>query len=413
MTENQFDNSLKNKIRDHGSPVPDDMWERIIRKKDKDRKGFLFFFRWLAFLILGVCLGGYLLMNHTKQKTEPANHILTSQDQKSGEATHASPLNKEEVRTEKNLSAVDEHLSSGKKGPYFSNPLPTSKKETYSSDKLRESKDKRGKFKSVRDKTAVSEVAVSAAAAKGVQNSTLRKDSPATEKDDSVTGKPAAVNKSLAIINPALKSQVDSSLKSIVRKTQKDSVTGKKWYLDIYASPDYPIDHTAYTSSNFISETMKLSYTVGLRINRAFGKHFSGKIGIQFSQINFAYPDSLNYQSGTVNHLKSFDIPLLAGYSFGAEKLKMTIIAGGIANLYTFFKGDAFADEFKTNTGFSLYAGLNMERKINQKISIYLEPYYRYRLTSMTVSTTQYHKFIDVVGLTFGARYYFLKRIKK
>jgi len=413
MTENQFDDSLKNKLRDHGSPVPDDMWERIIRKKDKDRTGFLFFFRWLAFLILSVCLGGYLLMNHTKQKTEPANHVLTSQDRNPGDSSQASPLNKEEVGKEKNSTAVDEHLSSGKKVSHSSNPLPTSKKETYSSNKQRESKDNRGKFKSVRDKTAVSEVAVSAAAAKGIQNSTLQKDSLVTEKDDSVMDKPAAGNKSLAVIKPALKSPVDSSQKSVVKKTQKDSVTGKKWYLDIYASPDWPMDHTAYTSSNFVSETMKLSYTVGLRINRAFGKHFSGKIGIQFSQINFTYPDSLSYLSGTVNHLKSFDIPVLAGYSFGADKLKMTITAGGIANISSSYTGSSSADFFKKNTGLSLYAGINLEKKVNEKISIYLEPYYRYRLTSMTVSTVEFNKFIDVAGLSIGARYYFLKRIKK
>ena len=50
MTEDQLDDSLKNKIRDYRSPVPDGMWERI-QKKDKDRKGFLFFFRWFAVLI--------------------------------------------------------------------------------------------------------------------------------------------------------------------------------------------------------------------------------------------------------------------------------------------------------------------------------------------------------------------------
>ena len=153
---------------------------------------------------------------------------------------------------------------------------------------------------------------------------------------------------------------------------------------------------------------MKLSYTVGLRINRAFGKHFSGKIGIQFSQINFT--DSLSYQNGSGGHLKSFDLPVLAGYSFGDEKLKMTVTTGGIFNISTSTSDVSF---YKTNTGLSLYLGFNFEKKINQKISIYLEPYYRYRLTSMTISSVQFDKFIDVVGLSFGARYYFLKPTKK
>ena len=118
MTEYQFDDSLKNKIRDHRSPVPDDMWERIIQKKDKDRKGFLFFFRWFTVLLLGVCLGGYLFMNHVKQKSEPSNHALSSQDQKPGQVIPR--LNEEEVRTEKN-SGTDVHQPQvGKRGSHYS-----------------------------------------------------------------------------------------------------------------------------------------------------------------------------------------------------------------------------------------------------------------------------------------------------
>jgi hypothetical protein len=392
MTEDQFDDALKNKIRDHRSPVPDDMWERIIQKKDKDRKGFLFFFRWFTVLLLCVCLGGYLLMNHTKQKSEPANHALSSQDLKSSQTV---PRLKEEVRSENNSKTNVQQ------------PVP-GKRRSYTSRTIRELKENEGDHGLFGDKKMVSKQPEN-----GMQNSSSQRDSLMSGNGDSVTNKTESVNKSPAIVYPAVKSPADSSQKSIVKKTQKDSSTDKKWYLDIYASPDYPIDHTTYTSSNYISETMKLSYTIGLRINRAFGKHFSGKIGIQYSQINFTYPDSLNYLNGTVNHLKSFDLPVLAGYSFVAEKLKMTVTVGGIVNLSSFYTGDPFGDVFKTNTGFSLYLGFNLEKKVNQKISIYLEPYYRYRLTSMTISSVEFDKFIDVIGLSFGARYYFLKRTKK
>ncbi len=91
----------------------------------------------------------------------------------------------------------------------------------------------------------------------------------------------------------------------------------------------------------------------------------------------------------------------------------MTITAGGIINLTSFHTEDPFDDVFKTNTGLSVYLGFNLERKLNQKISVYLEPYYRYRLTSMTISGVEIYKFIDVVGLSFGGRFYFLKSSKK
>ncbi len=409
MTEDQLDDALKNKIRDHQSPVPDDMWDRIIQKKEKDRKGFLFFFRWFTILLLGICLGGYLAMNHAKQKTEPVNHALSSRDLKPGVDTLASYLNKEAVKTKENTPAVTEYLPKSNKGSYSSKPFPIRKKESYSSRLKRASKENEGNYKSVNDKKIV--LATTAA---GAQNSSPQSDSLAGEKGDSALNTTGTVSKTPPVVKTVPdKPHADSSQKAAVKKTQQDSVDGKKWYLDIYASPDWPMDHTTYTSSNHISETMKLSYTFGLRISRSFGKHFSGKIGIQYSKINFTYPDSLSYLNSKVSHLKSFDLPFLAGYSFGAEKLKMTITAGGIVNFYSFYTGDPSGDIFKTNTGFSLYLGFNLEKKINQKISIYLEPYYRYRLTSMTVSTVEFNKFIDVAGLSIGGRYYFLKRTKR
>ncbi|HET7001779.1 MAG TPA: hypothetical protein VFI33_10735, partial [Puia sp.] len=412
MTENQFDDSIKNKIRDHRSPVPDDMWERIIQKKDKDRKGLLFFFRWLAVLILGVCLGGYFLLNHTKQKPGQANHISSNQHNSTGQNdssdrnissdkdrnlnanTPVSSLKKEEERTEESSTAVSQQLPASKNGSYSSDLPPINKKRSFSANKSGESKVNKDDFKSVNDKktiseNTVSEAAVSVAAAKGIQSAPSQKDSRTADTDDSVSKASGAVNEPATIITPVHgKSPVDSTQKNVAKKTQSDTAYNKKWYLDIYASPDWPIDNTNYPRQSYINQQMKLSYTVGLRVNRAFGKHFSGKIGIQFSQLNFALnADTVASDPFTI-HLKSFDLPLQAGYSFGTEKTKMTVTAGGIVNLYSFTQ-DSVINIFKTHTGFSLYLGFNVEKKINQKISVYLEPYYRYRLTSMTISSVE------------------------
>jgi cytoskeletal protein RodZ len=429
MTENQFDDSVKNKIRDHRSPVPDDMWERIVQKKDKDRKGLLFFFRWLAVLVLGVCLGGFFLLNHTKQEPQQANHVSSGQNDSTGRNISSSrdrnlnattPGSEEKERKEENSSDVVQHLPTSKKGSYPSQHLPTNKTGSYSSNRVRVTKNNKGNLKLASNEKAysekaiseigVSEAAVAVAAAKGMQNSTSQKDSKAGDKGDSALNPTGVVNVPAAVVKPAPeKSLKDSAQKAAVKKTQEDSANNRKWYLDIYASPDLPMDHT----ENTFSSIMKLSYTVGLRINRAFGKHFSGKIGIQYSRINFGMLDSISYMHGTTNHLNSFDLPFLAGYSFGDEKLKMTITAGGILNISTSVPDSSLAYFFKKNTGFCLYFGFNLERKINQKISVYLEPYYRYRLSSMTISSVEFDKFIDVVGLSFGARIYFLKPTKK
>src|SRR5712672_2816999 len=108
MIDIQFDDSLKNIIRDHRSPVPDDMWERIIQKEDKNRKGFLFFFRWFPILILTACLGSYLLFDNTKQNLKPVKHDLPIPDK---QTTHAGEKkNKETVNPEKNLMPYPQPL---------------------------------------------------------------------------------------------------------------------------------------------------------------------------------------------------------------------------------------------------------------------------------------------------------------
>ncbi|HEY2648442.1 MAG TPA: hypothetical protein VGI38_04585 [Puia sp.] len=382
MTDNQFFDSLKYKILDHRSAVPDDMWERIIKKKDKDRRGFLFFFGWFNMLIVCISLSAYLLMYHHREQPKPENHVPAVSEQQISQAP--DHLNKSEVVPKK--STMSESGQHGEAGNGHDHPYKS----------LIKMKKNDGDTKSFNyDKM-------------GLKNTGKEIESPSSQKDSLAGGnKVSSVNKKgaavalLTVKKPSPnKLTEDSSKNTIKKKTQKDTII-KKWYLDIYASPDYPIDNTPNSPSTFSGHT-KLSYTLGIRLNRTFGKHFSGKIGIQYSHINLA-------DSGIVN-LTSFDLPVLAGYSFGSEKLRMTFTAGVIANLSTSSKSYAPNELFKSNTGFSLYGGFNFEKKVNQKISIYMEPYYRYRLSSMTVSTYDIYKFIDVVGLTFGARYYFLKR---
>ncbi len=70
MSDSQFDEIFKNRLPGHESPVPDDMWERIVRKKDKDRKGFFFFFKLSGLFLLGFGIGYILLFGINKKTPE-------------------------------------------------------------------------------------------------------------------------------------------------------------------------------------------------------------------------------------------------------------------------------------------------------------------------------------------------------
>ena len=68
MTDSQLDEIFKKQLPGHESPVPEDMWERIIRKKDKDRKGFFFFFSLIGLFLLGFGVAGILLFNKNDKR---------------------------------------------------------------------------------------------------------------------------------------------------------------------------------------------------------------------------------------------------------------------------------------------------------------------------------------------------------
>jgi hypothetical protein len=102
------------------------------------------------------------------------------------------------------------------------------------------------------------------------------------------------------------------------------------------------------------------------------------------------------------------DLPVLAGYSWGNETFGMTVNAGVIFNLNSWLRPDS-ASYIKSNAGLSLYLGLNFSKHINDHMEIFSEPYYRYQLSSSTVSTFYFQKFIDVAGISFGVRYHFKK----
>ena len=67
ISDNQMDQFFSDRFRNYPSSVPEDMWERIMEKKKRDRILWLFFFR---LIIVGVLLfvftGGYLIFSHKK-----------------------------------------------------------------------------------------------------------------------------------------------------------------------------------------------------------------------------------------------------------------------------------------------------------------------------------------------------------
>jgi hypothetical protein len=193
------------------------------------------------------------------------------------------------------------------------------------------------------------------------------------------------------------------------KKTARSFSKNKDWFLEGYGSPDIPFNNDYPASANSYFQE-KLSYTFGLRLGKSFGRHFSGRIGIQFSRIN----ELPTGDSGILNmkiHYKSIDMPFLIGYDLKNPNLNLTINAGLVLNIYTWVNsGSDYLNSihfFRPYSGISLYLGLNYVRPINERLLIMAEPYFRYRLSNMVNSQAGFTQKTNVAGLSMGVRYQF------
>ncbi|HXB30724.1 MAG TPA: hypothetical protein VNW49_12940 [Puia sp.] len=388
ISDNQMDEFFNGRFRDYPSAVPEDMWDRIIEKKKRDRMFWLFFPRLFAIVILSLALvGGYFIINQKKSAS-----VIGMDSTKINHAAVIADINKS---SESNLHAHQDQVKIPQKNEVNKQTSQKKKiqivyvnefdhaKKNYQHDEASSNFNNLSKIQSGQTKPATP-----------TDSSALKENSKEDKKDSS--GKKPFVKAAA----PFMKATTpDSTQNKDSKKSEiKNKSNNPKWFLDLYASPDYP-----FVSPPPEDEQSKLSYAIGIKLNRSLGKHFSIKTGIQYSQV-IIIGDSVGSPENPLQ-LKRLDLPVLAGYSMGKENLKTTINGGFIFNLYTWPHGF-----FKTNTGVSLYLGVNFEEKVSDKFSLFAEPYYRYQLTNMTADTISILKFIDVVGINLGVRYYFKKK---
>ena len=391
ISDNQMDQFFRERLESYSSSVPEDMWDRIMEKKKRDRMLWLFFSRLMVVAILTFGLtGGYFIFNQKKistatntgdiQKNQPTDTTIVA---KTNSSVSSSAQDQESIPE---ISAMGKNeKQKSKTGVNYFDALDHAKNNSVRHELPSQTENDPPGI-AIHNETTVSDTTV-------IEN---------VKKKDSLDKK------------PLVKTTVsDSSQNKEVKKPEKQNKQNNgKWYLDLYASPDYPI----IAPTPFDYSVSRLSYTIGIKINRALGKHFSVKTGVQFSQINIIGNDSLF--GGAKIHIKRVDLPVLIGYSFADAKIRTTINGGAIFNLYSsvssvpaqnIFTPPPAQDYFEKNLGVSLYLGVNFEKRMKEKLSLFVEPYYRYQLNSMTISSVQNIKFIDIVGISFGARYYFKK----
>ncbi len=230
---------------------------------------------------------------------------------------------------------------------------------------------------------------------------------------------------------------------------EKDAAGNKK-YFEFYAGPDYAFrslqdtGNSSYLQKRKESTKFKSGFSAGVRYTKVFNNSMSVRAGVNYSQINEkftfnqgnvvqvtyiinnngdtigSYTTTGSRNKTTINRYRSVDIPLVVGYELGNGKLHANINAGAIVNIYSWQKGDVLDAsgnpvsittgkgsspyQFKTNAGIGFIAAVSVYYKLNNRLHIMAEPYFRYNLSQMNKESITLKQKYQTAGLRLGIR---------
>ena len=223
-----------------------------------------------------------------------------------------------------------------------------------------------------------------------------------------------------------------------------------KSYVDFYSSVDF-INRQFSDSANSIYlknrnevTSSQLSFSAGLRYVKEFGDHFNFSAGLNYSQINEQFKfskgniiqiiyvtnasgdtidiyqtESTRYKT-TYNKYRTIDLPITIGYGWKKNNWDFIVNAGVIMNFVCFYKGDVLNSDLqptamnastlskdyqlKTNIGLGCIGSLSIVHPINNKFSVFTEPYFRYNFSLMNKETTHFKQRFITSGFRLGIR---------
>lgn len=228
------------------------------------------------------------------------------------------------------------------------------------------------------------------------------------------------------------------------------NAAGNRSYVEIYGGPDFAFrsfsdtPNSAYLEKRKESTSISSAFSAGLRYTRVFNNGISFRTGINYSQINEkfsfvqgniiqvvyvtnangdttgSYTTTATRYKKTFNKYRSIDVPVLIGYEIGNGRLHTNINAGAIINVYSWQQGDLLDKsfqpvnintggtkspyQFKTNIGLGFMGAVSVYYKLNNKLHLLAEPYFRYNFSPMSKAELTLKQKYSSAGIRLGVR---------
>jgi opacity protein-like surface antigen len=330
MTDKIFDDFMRDKLRNHASPVPAGLWEKIEKEQKRRPVGFFWSNRILTMgLLLAIVatIGGLIWWkssNNVQQTVSVAKeNTINNQEQANNKQTITS--NQEENHNTKatrnnaiagnidatvhnNTNTPTQQLSkadiTAKKRLVKKNNIPVEKEQveangnqqpSTANELLIAANRKRSTNSSSTTKTIVG----------AEQESTENNNQSGFEENERIVlysynpsshrrkGLLAAIDKKAYSFSDKSMPQLKASMPFTVDCPSTNGNARNDWYVEMYASPDYTFKtvkggtaSSAYLQKKDSTESMRVGYTAGFRITKNIGQHLLLKAGLQLSQIN-------------------------------------------------------------------------------------------------------------------------------
>ncbi|MEO8771321.1 MAG: hypothetical protein ABI402_14595 [Ferruginibacter sp.] len=221
-------------------------------------------------------------------------------------------------------------------------------------------------------------------------------------------------------------------------------------YFEIYGGPDYAFRsfndtaNSTYLKKRKESTHVSSAFSFGLRYTKVFNNGISFRAGINYSQVNEkfkfeqghvvqlvytineygdttgSYATTGTRYKTTHNRYRTIDIPLVAGYEIGNDRLRANFNAGLVVNAYSWQRGDVLdsayqpvnittgksssAYQFKTNVGLGITGGISVYYRLTRKMYFLAEPYFRYNFSAANKADITLKQKYTTLGLRLGLR---------
>lgn len=468
MNNQQFDEHIKEQFSNFSPEVSPHIWENIIAERER-RKPVGFWYTLLGnknkLLLLGMLLaiitGGALLYIYTNS-FQPNSQLVINKDQTKTDSNKDLAGNNSNSDLQENPAVANEKNTPGEKGKVQDSnsglSSPGSVKAGIYAPALQTGNEESPVTNAFSENTKYPAGKKRNKGSGGFLN--INTENPGLDENDEYTTGGSLLGRltfDAQKISAKKRSKNDLLLSFGPINylpdcpTIEKNASGNKKYLELYAGPDYAFRSLSDTgNSEYLKrrkESTKFSsaYSAGIRYTKVFNNSMSVRGGLNYSQINEkftfsqgnlvqityiinangdtigSYTTTGTRYKTTINKYRSIDVPLVVGYEMGNGKFHANINAGIVVNIYSWQKGDVLDTayqpvsittgknsspyQFKTNAGVGFIGGVSVYYKLNDRIHLMAEPYFRYNFSPMNNENLTLKQKYQTAGLRVGIRF--------